>query len=338
VPGDTNGVEDVFVYEWQAGTLSRVSVSSSGLEGNGMSVQPSISADGRYVAFVSLADNLVEGDTNSASDIFVRDRHTGQTTLASISDRGEVGDGSSKYPVLSADGRFVAFQSKSSNLAADDTNQLYDVFVRDRAARTTELVSRGPDGVGNHESQRPTISDDGRYVAFESWARNLVPDDHNRYSDVFVADRETDVIKLVSVTPAGEQATNVSGGAVISSDGRFVAFASRADNLSPEDQNLQYDVYLHTRRTGTLTLISRNLNGHAGNGSSISPALTTSGNYIVFDSLATDLVRDDRNERVDVFVFDAYANAQLDYVVNLPFLVGQEQQRLPGAQLGSAGH
>ena len=339
VPGDTNGVEDVFVYDWQTGVMSRVSVSSSGQEGNGMSVQPSLSADGRYVAFVSLADNLVEGDTNSVSDVFVHDRQTGQTALASISSEGQIGDGTSKYPALSANGRFVAFQSKSGNLAAGDTNQMYDIFVHDLVAGKTELVSRGVDGgVGNHESQRPSISDNGRYVAFESWADNLVPDDLNRYSDVFVADRETGVIELISVTADGEQATNVSGGAVISADGRFVAFASRADNLSPEDKNRQYDVYLHNRSTRALTLISRNLNGSAGNGSSISPALTTSGNYIVFDSLATDLVPDDHNERVDVFVFDAYVNVQFDHVVNLPLLVGEQQQRAPGPQLGSAGH
>ncbi|MFW6062939.1 MAG: TolB family protein [Chloroflexota bacterium] len=321
-PDDGNGVEDVFVYDRGDQSLSRVSIGSEGQEGNGRSMQPALSGDGRLVAFVSLADNLVPKDENRASDIFVHDRVLGETTRVSVSNDGQPANKTSKHPALSADGRFVAFQSRANNLDAADSDGMYDIFVHDRRTSTTELVSRSQDGsVGNHESLRPSLSDDGRFVAFESWADNLAARDENRISDVFVVDRDTGEVELVSVASAGEQANDVNGSAVISADGHLVAFASRADNLAPNDDNKQYDVYVHDRRNGETRLVSVNLEGRSASGVSISPSLTSAGLFVAFDSTANDLVRNDTNQHVDVFIFDTFAGVDLDHVVHLPLVV-----------------
>lgn len=324
VPDDRNGVEDVFLYESQSKTITRISVGPGQQEGKDRSLQPSISAEGRFVAFVSLAENLIAGDNNGMSDVLVYDRVTGNLELITVGDDGQQADFASKYPAISADGRFVAFQTKASNLVPGDDNEMYDVFVRDRYLQVTELVSRAAEGgVGNHDSQHPSISDNGRFVAFDSWADNLVAGDDNGYSDVFLVDRQASVTELVSVDNEGRQAGDVNGAAAVADDGSLVAFVSRADNLSPQDDNRMYDVYLRDRRTRETRLISMGRDGQAGDGPSISPSLTTSGAKIVFDSLASDLVADDTNARVDVFVFDAFAGVTFTHTAHLPLVIQQ---------------
>jgi len=173
-----------------AGATTRVSVASDGGQGNGDSRYSSISADGRYVAFRSWASNLVGGDTNSEQDIFVHDRQTGQTTRVSVASDGGQGNYDSQYPSISADGRYVAFDSWASNLVGGDTNGGPDVFVHDRQTGQTARVSVASDGgQGNDGSYWPSISADGRYVAFYSWASNLVGGDTNGCCDIFVHDR-----------------------------------------------------------------------------------------------------------------------------------------------------
>ena len=180
VPGDTNGTSDVFVRDRQTGETTRVSLDSAGSQGNGTSWTPSISADGRFVAFHSLASNLVPGDTNGWDDVFVHDRQTGETTRVSVDSSGVQGDGDSRFAFISADGRFVAYHSNASNLVPGDTNGSLDVFAHDRQSGERELVSLGSSGTqGNDSSVAPSISADGRFVAFVSLASNLVvsPDD-----------------------------------------------------------------------------------------------------------------------------------------------------------------
>lgn len=304
--GDDNGYADVFLYERDSGRTRLVSVAADGTQGDNRSLQPALSGDGRFVTFVSLAENLIEDDQNGVSDIFVYNVESGALELASINSDGEQADDTNKHAALSADGRFVVFQSKAANLAAGDHNGMYDIFLRDRLEGVTELVSRGLyGGAGNSESQRPSISDDGRLVVFESWANDLVEGDANSRSDVFLADRQAGLMELMSVSNDGEQADHVNGGAVISGDGRTVAFSSLAGNLAPNDDNKMFDVYVRDRVQGDIRLVSLNLNGEAGSGSSISPSLTASANFIVFDSVATDLVSNDDNGRVDVFIFNA---------------------------------
>src|SRR4028119_1809444 len=175
-------------------TITRVSVDSAGNRANGYSSSPSISADGRFVAFYSRASNIVPGDTNSTRDIFVRDTLTNTTTRVSVDSAGNQENGTSFFyaPSISADGRFVAFYSEASNLVLGDTNNTFDIFVRDRLTNTTTRVSVDSAGnQGNSRSTSPSISADGRFVAFSSFASNIVPGDTNRDSDIFVRDRLT---------------------------------------------------------------------------------------------------------------------------------------------------
>lgn len=304
VVSDTNHYVDVFLYERTSGALHMISVSPDGVQGDDRSLQPAISADGSAVAFVSLSDSLSNADVNGFSDIYVYNVADGSLDLISVSDDGQQAEGTNKYPAISADGRFVAFQSKAANLAAGDNGQTYDIFVRDRQEGHTELISFTPQGgVGNLDSQRPSISDDGRFVAFESWASNLLEGDANNFSDVFVTDRVAGTVQIVSVSNDKEQANHVNGGAVISGDGRTIAFSSMASNLVTNDFNGTFDVYVHDRIQSNTSLVSINLRGEAANGTSISPSLSAGGNNIVFDSLAADLVSNDTNERLDVFIF-----------------------------------
>ncbi|MGH2537869.1 MAG: TolB family protein, partial [Candidatus Promineifilaceae bacterium] len=197
-----------------------MSIASDGAQGNDGSYYPSISADGRYVAFYSDAWNLVGGDTNGTWDVFVHDRDTGQTSRVSVASDGAQGDNHSGAPSISADGRYVAFNSVASNLVGGDTNGAYDIFVHDRDTGQTSRVSIASDGAqGNESSGVPAISADGRYVAFYSEASNLVGGDTNGYLDVFVHDRDTGQTSRASVASDGAQANGASYFPAISADG-----------------------------------------------------------------------------------------------------------------------
>ncbi len=185
-------------------TTTRMSVNSSGNQANNASSSPSMSADGRFVAFFSYASNLVENDTNAKRDTFVRNIRTGTTERVSVSSSGVQGNDGKEHdrrfaPSMSADGRFVAFDSLASNLVENDTNGGSDVFVRDRQTGTTERVSVDSSGnPGNSQSSFPFINSDGRFVTFLSWASNLVENDTNVSKDIFVHDRQAGTTELVS--------------------------------------------------------------------------------------------------------------------------------------------
>jgi hypothetical protein len=266
VPDDTNGCLDVFVHDRQTGATERVSVDSDGNQGNRASRSPSISGDGRYVAVWSWASNLVPGDTNTSTDVFVHDRQTRATARVSVDSAGSQGNSDSYPPSVSADGRYVAFYSEASNLVPDDTNGYLDVFVHDRQTGATERLSVDSGGnQGNGESEYPAISADGRYVAFDSGASNLVPGDTNyscdndnddvyddNCSDVFVHDRQTGATERVSVDSAGSQGNANSIVPAISVDARYVAFWSWAPNLVPGVSGVH--VYVHDRGQPTSTI------------------------------------------------------------------------------------
>jgi Tol biopolymer transport system component len=229
VLGDANGAVDVFVTELRTRRTTRVSVGTSGVEANGASSSPAISADGRFVAFESVATRLVEGDANGVSDIFVRDRETSVTFRVSIADDDGEADGCSFQPSISADGRWVAFESTATRLVTGDTNGSCDVFVRDIATRRTLLASVDSRGVrAAGRSYGGVISADGRIVAFDSAAANLVTNDRNDRTDVFVHDLRSGETSLVSVGPNGEQGDDHGFVSSTSADGRFVAFESFA--------------------------------------------------------------------------------------------------------------
>ncbi len=189
VAGDGNGWQDVFVRDRLNGTTEIVSLDSSAVQVNADSDHSSLSADGRFVAFVSSATNLVAGDTNGFSDVFVRDRVNATTVRVSVSSYGAQGDFGSRVPVISADGRMVAFESGATNLFPNDLNAQADVFLHDLHSGTTERVSVATDSApANFGGVEPSISADGRSVAFESIATNLVPGDTNGFMDVFARD------------------------------------------------------------------------------------------------------------------------------------------------------
>jgi Tol biopolymer transport system component len=245
VSGDTNGRRDVFVHDRQTGQTTRVSISSGGVQGNAVSVAPTISADGHYVAFNSVSSTLVSGDTNNESDVFVHDRQTGQTTRVSVSSSGAQGNFGSGSQAISADGRYVAFLSSATNLVSGDNNGNADVFVHDRQTAITTRVSISSGGAeANGSSYEPVISADGRYVAFHSYATNLVSGDTNGERDVFVHDRQTGQTTRVSVSSGGVQASGASVEAAISGDGRYVAFDSWVSNLVSGDTNNTGDVFV----------------------------------------------------------------------------------------------
>ncbi len=303
VPGDTNGVEDVFVYDRRSRSTERVSLSSAGEQGNGDSYGPAISADGRYVAFTSAASNLTPGDGNGELDVFVRDRVAHTTVLASVGPHGTPGDGPSGAPSISGDGRLVAFESDADNLVPDDANATGDVFVHDLVAGATRLVSVGGGGRPTESpSFGPAISADGSSVAFESFSSRLVPGDTNDALDVFVADLPTGNISRVSVATDGTQGDERSYDPSISADGRMVAFASFADNLVPGDGNGLLDVFVRRRDRQTTTRLSVGPGGVEGNGLSFAPVVSADGAMVVFSSEASNLVPDDTNGLRDVFL------------------------------------
>jgi len=290
------------------GSTERVSVSSTGGQANAWARGGSISADGRYVAFYSEASNLVSEDTNGYSDIFVHDRLTGTTERVSVSSAGEQGDGTSPdHPVISGDGRFVAFRSEATNLVLGDSNRSYDIFVHDRATGNTERVSVSSAGEqGDGSSFHPSISGDGRYVAFYSRASNLVPGDTNGYNDVFVHDRLTGTTERVSVSSTADEGNWHSEFPSISADGRFVAFSSNASNLVPGDTNGYSDVFVRDRLTGTTERVSLSSAGEQANGTSRDPSISGDGWFVAFRSGATNLVSGDTNGADDVFVYDLF--------------------------------
>jgi Ca2+-binding RTX toxin-like protein len=303
VAADTNNISDIFLHDRLNGTTTRISVGSTGQEGDRPSLNPSISADGRFVAFESNSTNLVAGDTNNNSDIFVHDIQTNTTTGISVDSTGNRGNIGSFNPSISADGRFVAFDSLADNLVAADTNSTRDIFVRDIQTNTTTRVSVNSSGnQGNLGSISAVISANGRFVAFQSNASNLVTEDTNGTSDIFVHDRLSNITSMASVNSTGDRANRSSFKPSISADGRFVAFDSLADNLAAADTNGTNDIFVRDRDTATTTRISVNSQGQGADITSFNPAISATGNVIAFDSFATNLLPQDTNSSRDVFI------------------------------------
>jgi len=284
---------------------SRVSVDSNGAQGNDYSWQPAISADGHYVAFGSLASNLVPGDTNGDTDIFVKDTTTGATTRVSVDSGGAEANSASLDPTISGDGRYIAFDSNATNLVPGDTNNVGDVFLRDTALGTTTRITLSSDGAqADNESFDPAISADGRYVAFTSWATNLVPGDTNGEPDVFVWDAVSGTTTRVSVDSSAGQGNLTSDHPSISGDGRYIAFESWATNLVPGDTNGRADIFVRDTTAGTTVRVSVDSSGGEGNDWSSNPAISADGRDVAFTSWATNLVPGDTNVMRDLFVRD----------------------------------
>jgi uncharacterized repeat protein (TIGR01451 family) len=325
--GDMNGSWDVFVYDLDAGTNLLASVNGAGTDaGNESSGSPSISSDGRYVAFESAASDLVPNDVSGwTSDVFVRDLQTAETRLVSVNRGGFLpGNGDSGDPVLSANGQVVVFVSQATDLTAHldllREDEEDDVFAHELVAGTTTLISvnRFGTATGNGPSWNPVLSADGRYIAFRSHASDLVANDANNQDDIFVYDRVNGSNTLVSVNAAGTGSGNSGSYDLrISADGRYIAFLSNASDLVANDANERGDVFLRDLVARVTHLVSVNRFGTGGgNGNSDTPSLSADGRYVAFASFASDLVVNDLNERRDVFVRDLVANTTTLVSVN----------------------
>lgn len=303
VPDDRNRTTDVFLRNLAEQTTERVSVGFEG-EANAASSFPSIGEGCARIAFQSTASNLVEGDTNNTSDVFVFDRRSGGTTRVNIGAGGEQGNGASFTPSISRDGRCVAFASAATNLLPGDTNGTTDIYVACDGVVTCRASVDSNGREANGPSFLPSLSADGNLVVFKSLATNLVPDDRNSKADVFAHDCQSGVTERVSVGNVGQEGNDNSFPATVSADGRFVAFGSFASNLILGlGTRGQAQIYVRDRERGNTVLISRNPRGAAGNGSApdLPPSISPDGNFVAFASLASDLVVGDTNEVMDAF-------------------------------------
>ncbi|MCC6455955.1 MAG: peptidoglycan DD-metalloendopeptidase family protein [Caldilineaceae bacterium] len=306
VPGDTNAVQDLFFYDRQAATISRLSVGADGAQANDRSgdssnrTRPALSADGRFVAFHSAASNLTPNDNNGRVDVFLHDRQTTTTILMSHGPDGSGANGDSGYPALSADARYLLFQSRATNLDPTVPSLqgpgAYQIYLYDRTLGSTQLISRGPDGrPGDADSSTPAISGDGRYVVYASSATNLVAGDSNQVSDIFLYDHDTGETRRVSVASAGTQANRAAWAPVITLDGRYILFGAEASNLVNGDGNNAADLFLHdqlARHTSRVSVAVQGAwTGQEANGPTQGPAaIIPGGRLIAFISQATNLV------------------------------------------------
>ena len=307
MPGAGYGA--LYIRDRRNGVTHLLSRSSTGDVANGWTGSASISADDRYVVFQSDATNLVRRDTNRQTDIFLRDRATGAVRRVSVTGSGAQANNWSRWPMISADGRYIVFSSAASNLVHGDTNHRADVFVRDRRTGRIGRVSiSSTDVQATNRSRFGVISGDGRYVAFESDAANLVPADTNHSTDILVHDRRIGTTTLVSRSTSGTEGNGDSGEPAISTDGRYVAFDSVASNLVTGDTDNVSDIFRHDLATGTTIRISVTTTGaqpNAGSGGSGTggPAISAHGHWIAFPSDASNIVPGDpTNHQTDIFL------------------------------------
>jgi len=305
VSGDTNGVDDIFVHDRGTGTTTRVSISSAGLEADGPSSEPFINGNGRFVAFTSLATNLVGDDNNGVSDIFVRNLNSRLTECVSRAyNTGQIGNGHSRSPSMDISGLMVAFSSEATNLYAFDTNGVEDVFLR--VWGETARISRGNSMVqGNGPSYDPHLSPDGTYVVYASEATNFFTGDTNGVADLFIFDMIVFGTEHIEIAPAGSQPNGHSWAPKLSYGGRQIAFVSAASNLVASDQNEVADVFVLDRQSGFTIMASRSSLGVMSSAESHSPQISVNGK-VAFISSAGNLVPFDTNGVDDAFLHDIF--------------------------------
>ncbi|MEO3867960.1 S8 family serine peptidase [Nonomuraea sp. B12E4] len=305
VPGDTNGQTDAFVHDRRTGKTEMISVSSEGVMGDGLSGAPRFSADGRYAIFNSDATNLVPGDTNDKTDAFLRDRQAGTTERVSVGPDGAQLDGYSREATISADGRYVAFQSSAATLAPGDANgDGNDVFVLDRQTGTVRRIT-GPHP--DTESTGPVISANGTAVAFTNGVG---------LGQLYVQDLTTGKTDLVSAALNGGGSTGMSFAPSLSADGRTVAFYGDGGDIVSGDANGRNDVFVRDVAAGTTERVSTAPRGAEGDGWADLPSISEDGRYVVFESDSGNLVEGDTNRRFDVFVHDRVAGPEALFTVS----------------------
>lgn len=281
-----------------------VSKANGGGLGNGGSEETEVSGNGRFVVFESNADNLVNGDSNGRWGIFTFDRRKNKTKLISKGVGGSQANGDSFDPSISLDGRYVLFTSEATNIVNGDGNNRLDVFIFDRKTGKRSRISvSSAEAEASGDSWNASISANGRFVAFGSESDDLVASDNNGQTDVFLRDRKKGKTKIISVRSNGKRGNGDSEDPVVSSTGRFVAFASTASNFKNGDTSGE-DVFVHDRATKKTKMVSINSKGRRGNAESANPSISLNGRWVVFQSDAENLVRNDSNLREDVFMRD----------------------------------
>ena len=309
VPGNTAAVgqTDVYWTDTQTGQTVRVSSADDGTQGDGNSSNPSISGDGTIVAFQSDADNLVAGDTNASTDVFIESPQSQQIALLSQTPDGTIGNGASYDVSISRDFEEAVFVTKATNLFPDSQPNFSNVVEEDLLTGQITLVSAGASGTqGTGDATDPSISDDGRYVTFLSDAPDLLPGDTSGQNDVYVKDLVTGTLTRISVGLNGAAPDGDSSQPQISGDGSTIVFASTADNLVAGDTNGVADVFVANRATGAITLVSQSA-GVQGNSLSEDPSISDNGQYVAFASYSNNLVPTDNNGHEDVFIADLQA-------------------------------
>lgn len=311
IPNDNNRTGDIFLRDRQLGETVRVSIGNGNVESNDLTFpENDISDDGTLIVYASNATNLVQGDTNGHTDVFVFNRSQGAVTRASVTFDNQQANGPSFRPVISGNGRFVAFRSQATNIVPNDSNGQADIFLFDRVAAPGSQLSRinvssaGVQSNAEDIADRFAISADGNRIVFASRATNLVPGDTNGFTDIFLRDRTTNTTRRINIGLNGAQANGNSSNPTISSNGRYIAFRSEASNLVPGDTNNRADIFLYDINDSTMTRVSVARDGAQGNDSSDWPSLNNNGRFISFWSAASNLVPGDVNNTGDIFVHD----------------------------------
>jgi Tol biopolymer transport system component len=333
---DTNDTWDVFVRDLRKGVVSRVSLSDTGRQLDGASYQPTISGDGRYIAFVSFATNVIVGDPNPTGNIFLHDRRAGTTVRIPPPGEGAPYAPYADKPSISSDGGVIAFTSLNPILPGD-TNDTSDVFVWRRDTARIEQVSVSGQGQGGDaESYDPAVSADGRYVAFASSAGNLVTGGAAGQWEIYLRDLRTRTTTMVSLSSSGAPADGESNVGGVSAGGRYVLFTSTGSNLVPGDTNDVADVFLRDRRSGTTSRVSVSRTGQQLTMGSASAALSATGRYAAFVSPDPSIVAGDTNELSDVFMRDLRTGRTVR--ASVPATGGQADSDSSDPTIDAQGH
>lgn len=301
----TGGEAQCYLHDRTLGTTTLVSETAGGVRGDGDCSFPSVSNNGRYVAFLNASTNLVAGDTNGFSDVFVKDTTNGLMRRVNLGPGSVQADGGSTEPVISGNGILVAYQSSATNLVSGDTNGVDDVFFSRVPSVSTLRASVGAGGVeGDALSFNASTNTTGRYIAFSSSATNLVAGDTNGAPDVYVYDRSTATTTRVSNGDSGTEPNSSSIQPFVSGGGRYIVFRSFASNIVANDTNNTWDFFVYDRSSGITTRESVSTTEVESDASNVRASLSSNGNIVVFSSGATNLVSGDGNGTRDIFIRD----------------------------------
>ena len=326
VSSDSNGISDIFLFDSQTSTTTKISQGMSNSASNGTNFQPKISGDGNYIVFASNASNLVSGDTNNAADIFLFKRSDSTIIRLSVNSTGTQSNGGSGEPSISRDGNLITFTSLATNLVPSDTNNVKDVFVKNRTTGAISLVSTDSSAnQANKASYQSAINSDGTMVAFASDASNLISSDSNGCSDVFVKTISSGAIQLVSSSPASVIGNRSSDWPAISKTGQFVAFQSRANNLIATDTNAVVDVFRKDISSGQVLLASQSSNGDAATFDAVRPSISLDGRYITFESKSSNFDINDTNGLADTFIRDTQAEYTSIFSSSTAGIIGNQK-------------